>query len=106
MKGLVNAVLRKLSSYEIEAWNEDESICKLPSWLRDPLIDTYGKTTVVEIEKIQTALDKDEIEITKKEASYKKIDELKKQAYDRSEEVLLDILPVDLQIFRVHRIVF
>ena len=47
----------------------------------------------LEIEKIQTALDKDEIEITKKEASYKKIDELKKQAYDRSEEVLLDILP-------------
>ena len=47
----------------------------------------------LEIEKIQTALDKDEIEITNKEASYKKIDELKKQAYDRSEEVLLDILP-------------
>ena len=28
----------------------------------------------LEIEKIQTSLDKDEIEITKKEASYKKID--------------------------------
>ena len=41
----------------------------------------------LEIEKIQTALDKDEIEITNKEASYKKIDELKKQVYDRSEEV-------------------
>ena len=32
MKGLVNAVLRKLSSYDTEAWNEDENIFKLPSW--------------------------------------------------------------------------
>ena len=54
MKGLVNAVLRKLSSYEIEAWNEDENIPKLPSWLRVPLINAYGKNTVIEIEKIQS----------------------------------------------------
>ena len=54
MKGLVNAVLRKLSSYEIEAWNEDENISKLPSWLRVPLINAYGKNTVIEIEKIQS----------------------------------------------------
>jgi len=47
----------------------------------------------VEIEKIQTALDKDEVAVTDKEASYKKIDELKKQVYEKSEEVLADILP-------------
>ena len=47
MKGLVNAVLRKLSSYEIEVWKEDENISKLPSWLRDPLISAYGKNTVI-----------------------------------------------------------
>ena len=46
-----------------------------------------------DIDKIQTTLDNDEIEITHKEASYKKIDELKKQVYNRSEEVLADILP-------------
>ena len=58
----------------------------------------------LEIEKIQTALDKDEIEITKKEASYKKIDELKKQAYGRSEEVLLDILPEAFAVVKGIRI--
>ena len=54
MKGLVNAVLRKLSSYGIEEWNKDESISRLPRWLRDPLINAYGKKTVIEIEKIQS----------------------------------------------------
>ena len=54
MKGLVNAVLRKLSSYKIEEWNKDESISRLPKWLREPLISAYGKKTVIEIEKIQS----------------------------------------------------
>ena len=36
MKGLVNAVLRKLSSYEIEEWNKDKSIPRMPKWLREP----------------------------------------------------------------------
>ena len=54
MKGLVNAVLRKLSSYKIEEWNKDESISRLPKWLREPLISAYGKKTVTEIEKIQS----------------------------------------------------
>ena len=54
MKGLVNAVLRKFSSYEIEEWNKDESISRLPKWLRGPLINAYGKSTVIEIEKIQS----------------------------------------------------
>ena len=54
MKGLVNAVLRKLSSYEIEDWNKYESISRLPEWLRGPLINAYGKSAVIEIEKIQS----------------------------------------------------
>ena len=54
MKGLVNAVLRKLSSHEIEDWNKYDSTSKLPEWLRRPLIDAYGKSTVIEIEKIQS----------------------------------------------------
>ena len=45
-----------------------------------------------EIEKIQSALDRDEIDVTDKEASYKKIDDLKKQVYEKSEKVLKDIL--------------
>ena len=54
MKGLVNAVLRKLSSYETEDWNKYESISRLPEWLRGPLINAYGKSAVIEIEKIQS----------------------------------------------------
>ena len=54
MKGLVNAVLRKLSSYETENWNKYESISRLPEWLRGPLINAYGKSAVIEIEKIQS----------------------------------------------------
>ena len=54
MKGLVNAVLRKLSSYETDDWNKYESISRLPEWLRGPLINAYGKSTVIEIEKIQS----------------------------------------------------
>jgi len=53
-----------------------------------------------EIEKIQLALDKDEVAVTDKEASYKKIDELKKQVYERSEEVLADILPEAFAVVR------
>jgi 16S rRNA (cytosine967-C5)-methyltransferase len=54
MKGLVNAVLRKLSSYETGDWNKYESISRLPEWLRGPLINAYGKSAVIEIEKIQS----------------------------------------------------
>ena len=54
MKGLVNAVLRQLSSSEIEDWNNGANISRLPKWLRGPLISAYGKNTVIEIEKIQS----------------------------------------------------
>ena len=56
MKGLVNAVLRKLSSNEIEGWDKYDSISKLPNWLRKPLISAYGRKTVIEIEKIQSCI--------------------------------------------------
>ena len=46
-----------------------------------------------EIESIQSALDKDEVEVTAKEASYKKIDLLRQTAYEKSEKVLIDIMP-------------
>ena len=54
MKGLVNAVLRQLSSSEIEEWNNVANISRLPKWLRGPLISAYGENTVIEIEKIQS----------------------------------------------------
>jgi preprotein translocase subunit SecA len=46
-----------------------------------------------EITKIQNALNNDEVSITDKEASYKEIDKLNKKVVERSEEVLLEILP-------------
>ena len=46
-----------------------------------------------EIESIQSALDKDEVEVTAKEASYKRIDLLRQTAYEKSEKVLIDIMP-------------
>ena len=46
-----------------------------------------------EIEAIQESLDKDEVEVTQKEAAYKKIDKLRETIYKKSEQVLLDIMP-------------
>jgi len=46
-----------------------------------------------EIVKIQAALDKDEVVVTDKEASYKRMDELHVKVHEKSEEVLKDILP-------------
>ena len=46
-----------------------------------------------EIDKIQTSLDNDEIPLVEKEEAYKKIDELKKQAYEKSEAVLFEVMP-------------
>ena len=67
MKGLVNAVLRKLSSNKIEGWDKYDSISKLPNWLRMPLISAYGRKTVIEIEKIQSCIPP--IDITLKDPS-------------------------------------
>ena len=56
-------------------------------------IKTAVSAETSEIEKIQSALDKDEIPVTEKEASYKSIDTLKKKIHEKSEEVLSEILP-------------
>lgn len=51
LSGLVNAVLRKVSS-ETEKW-EKLPIARLPKWLRRPLIADYGKAQVEAIEAVQ-----------------------------------------------------
>ena len=75
----------------IESLSDDELRAKT-SEFQNMIKDTVS-VEEAEIDKIQTALDKDEIAVTDKEASYKEIDELKKKAYERSEAVLKDILP-------------
>ena len=54
MKGLVNAVLRKLSTSAVEEWNKIEGAPRLPDWLRVPLINAYGKPAILEIEQIHS----------------------------------------------------
>jgi len=52
MKGLVNAVLRKVAAAGPEAWDALR-IPRLPKWLRDPLVMAYGSEIVQAIEKVQ-----------------------------------------------------
>ena len=54
MKGLVNAVLRKLSTSAVEEWNKIEGTPRLPAWLRTPLINAYGMPAILEIEQIHS----------------------------------------------------
>ena len=54
MKGLVNAVLRKLSTSAVEEWNKMEGAPRLPDWLRIPLINAYGMPAILEIEQIHS----------------------------------------------------
>ena len=75
-------MIKSKSSPTIESLSDDGLRAKTSEFQNK--INQAVSEQNLEIEKIQTALDKDEIEITKKEASYKD-DELKKQAYDRSE---------------------
>jgi 16S rRNA (cytosine967-C5)-methyltransferase len=49
MKGLVNAVLRKIAADGVEAWNKLR-VPRLPSWLRDPLVVAYGAENMMKIE--------------------------------------------------------
>lgn len=46
-----------------------------------------------EVKAIQDSLDQDEVAITAKEEAYKKIDALKQTAYEKSEAVLLEVMP-------------
>ncbi|MCE0506049.1 methyltransferase domain-containing protein [Roseivivax sp. GX 12232] len=45
MKGLVNAVLRKVAGAAPEAWN-DLPVSRLPDWLRGPLLEAWGREAV------------------------------------------------------------
>lgn len=54
MKGLVNAVLRKVAAEGPEGWAK-LAIPRIPGWLRGPLKDAYGPEVVAAIEAAQFA---------------------------------------------------
>ena len=54
MKGLVNAVLRKVAAEGPEGWAK-LAIPRMPGWLRGPLKDAYGPEVVAAIEAAQFA---------------------------------------------------
>jgi 16S rRNA (cytosine967-C5)-methyltransferase len=54
MAGLVNAVLRKIATEGAEAWAR-LPLPRLPKWLRAPLVDAWGKASVVAIEAAHAA---------------------------------------------------
>jgi len=54
LKGLVNAVLRKMAAEGPAAWQELR-IPRLPKWLRAPLSEAYGNTAVAGFEAAQFA---------------------------------------------------
>ena len=49
MKGLVNAVLRKVAANGMEIW-PTLRVPRLPKWLRGPLVEAYGPETVAAME--------------------------------------------------------
>ncbi|MGR3507381.1 MAG: RsmB/NOP family class I SAM-dependent RNA methyltransferase [Paracoccaceae bacterium] len=54
LKGLVNAVLRKIAVEGPAAW-EKLRVPRLPKWLRAPLVEAYGAAVVAAIESVQFA---------------------------------------------------
>lgn len=52
MKGLVNAILRKVADTGLEQW-ELLRAPRLPKWLRVPLVEAYGPDRVAAIEAVQ-----------------------------------------------------
>ncbi|WP_170382039.1 RsmB/NOP family class I SAM-dependent RNA methyltransferase [Ruegeria atlantica] len=54
LKGLVNAVLRKVAAEGPEAWPKMR-IPRLPEWLRDPLVMAWGKEAVAGMEQAHFA---------------------------------------------------
>ncbi len=54
MKGLVNAVLRKIAEGGPDAWDELR-VPRMPKWIRDPLVMAWGADTITEIEKAHYA---------------------------------------------------
>ena len=51
LKGLVNAVLRKIAAEGPEAW-ASLRVPRLPKWLRSPLAQAWGNPEMLEIEKV------------------------------------------------------
>ena len=54
MKGLVNAVLRKVAAEGPEGWAK-LALPRMPGWLRKPLKDAYGPEVIAAIEAVQFA---------------------------------------------------
>ncbi|WP_282119553.1 RsmB/NOP family class I SAM-dependent RNA methyltransferase [Ruegeria atlantica] len=54
LKGLMNAVLRKVAAEGPEAWPKMR-VPRLPEWLRDPLIMAWGEDAIAGMEKAQFA---------------------------------------------------
>jgi 16S rRNA (cytosine967-C5)-methyltransferase len=54
LKGLVNAVLRKIAVEGPAAWAKLR-VPRLPKWLRDPLVEAYGAPHVAAMEAVQFA---------------------------------------------------
>jgi 16S rRNA (cytosine967-C5)-methyltransferase len=50
MKGMVNAVLRKVAETAAQDWAKQRAP-RLPRWLRDPLVDGYGPEEVARMEQ-------------------------------------------------------
>lgn len=55
MKGLVNAVLRKITAIEVAAWDAAPDTM-LPKWLRPKLVKAWSKSVVVQIERAHAVL--------------------------------------------------
>lgn len=54
LKGLVNAVLRKMAGDAGKPWN-DLRLPRLPAWLREPLVAAWGANPVSQMEKVHFA---------------------------------------------------
>ncbi|WP_146589594.1 RsmB/NOP family class I SAM-dependent RNA methyltransferase [Puniceibacterium confluentis] len=54
MKGLVNAVLRKVVAHGPTEWDKLR-VPRMPGWLRDPLVEAWGREAVMAIEAVQFA---------------------------------------------------
>ncbi|MGY9047224.1 MAG: RsmB/NOP family class I SAM-dependent RNA methyltransferase [Rhodobacterales bacterium] len=54
MKGLVNAVLRKVVAHGPAEWAKLR-VPRMPGWLRDPLVEAWGREAVMAMEAVQFA---------------------------------------------------
>ncbi|SNR79193.1 RsmB/NOP family class I SAM-dependent RNA methyltransferase [Puniceibacterium sediminis] len=54
MKGLVNAVLRKVVARGPAEWDKLR-VPRMPGWLRDPLVEAWGRDAVMAMEAVQFA---------------------------------------------------